>query len=501
MMQRLKNIIFKDPYHWRFWLLIAFFVRLLVFIVELRTHKFPSNISGVWGIVDGDTNEYLAPIDNLIKNGSYDPDFRMPGYGIFYLPLALLFSKAAAYNVLIIFQLLCSVVSTYLLALTAFQLFNKRFFFYATFFLYVTTIYSFYADIFLLTESLTTSFLIISVFGFVTYFKNYNKWWLVIAGAFLTGVIFLRPVFAIFLLLFLVILFVNLIKQKRGVALPVLFFISFFALCDGSWMFRNYLHYKRIIPLTKELYFIKNGETYINPLMDFCCTFGGSVEWWDPRTSAYWFLHKDTIGFDIKDTVFVLTKDTVFNGKKIARNRGIPFPSDMYTTKFNLDSLLKLRLQLLKYKNEKSLPEGSRAKLLDSIDNELNIYIKSMQDEKPLSFHIKTRWILFKEFLSKTSYEFPYIKYTFKAYHILVFLILALGAMGILLMWGYAKRLSIQLIVAFIPLFSIIIHPLVFRLTVGRYFVPAFPFMLICAIYVAYWLKEFFAKPGSRTLP
>jgi len=495
-MQKLKNILSKDPYQWRFWLLVAFIVRLIIFIVELKTHKFPSKIPGVWGIVDGDTNEYLTPIDNLIKSGIYSPDFRMPGYGVFYLPLAFLFSKAVAYNLLIIFQLLCSVVSTYLLALTAFLLFNKRFFFYATFIIYVTTIYSFYADIYLLTESLTTSFLIISIFSFTTYFKNYGKGWLVCSGAFLTGVIFLRPVFAILLPLYLLVLFVNMAKQKRPVIVPVLFFISVFALCDGSWIIRNFLHYKRIIPLTQEVYFVKKEATYYNPLMDFVRTFGGTVEWWDPRTAGYWLLNKDTIGFDVKDTVFVLGKDTVFNGKKISKNRGIPFPPDIYTSKFNLDTLFKLRRQLLKYKSEVSKPGGTDVKLLDSINSESNTYMQSMLDEKPLTYHVKIRWLLLKEFLTKTSYEFPYIRYTYKPYHILVVLILCFGGLGILLLFGF--RLSVQFIVAFIPLFDIIIHPLVFRLIVGRYFDPAFPFMLICALFAACWLKGIIFKPKSQ---
>jgi hypothetical protein len=494
---QLKTLLCKEPYHWRFWLLIAFFARLFIFILELHNQKFPSPVPGVWGIIDGDTNEYLTPIDNLVKNGSYDPDFRMPGYGVFYLPLAMLFSKVVAYNILILFQLLCSVVSTYLLALTAFMLFNKRIFFYATFILYATSIYSFYADIFLLTESLTTSFLIISVFSFVTYFKNYKKGWLISSGTFLTGVIFLRPVYAPFLVFFLVILVANLVKQKRTIFMPVLLFLSVFALCDGSWIIRNYLHYKRIIPLTKEVFYVVKKVSFLNPLMDFGSAYGGRIEWWDPRTGPYWLMHNDTIAFDMQDTIFVLSKDTVFNGKKIPKERGIPLPADVYTSKFNLDTLLKVRRQLQHYRSLANLPENGQAKLLDTIDKKLAIYVQSIEDEKPLSFHIKARWNMLKEFLDEVSYELPYIRYTYRIYHILILLFLGFGIMGILFMLRYGFRLSVQFIVALIPLFVIIIHPLVLRLTVGRYFDPAFPFILICAIYAVFKVKDIFSKPGS----
>jgi len=490
----LKNIVFKDPYKWNFWLIIAFAVRLVVFLTELNTNKFSHGITGVWGVADNDTYGYLGSIDNLIQKGTYTPDLRMPGYGVFYLPLALVFPKVVACNILILVQFLLSAISTYLLPLIALQLFKKRVFFYATFYLYVTNIYSVSDDIFLLTESLTTSLLIGAVFCFVTYFKNYNKKRLVMAGVLLTGVIFMRPVFAVLLVFLLAILLVNLIKNKRALILPVVLFTSFFVLCDGSWIIRNYKHYKRIIPLTKALFDIKQAEPYLRPLIDFTRSFGGSIEWWDPRTESHWLVKDDTIALDMNDTVFVLSKDTVYNGKRIPMAKGIPFANDMYTSKFNLDSLMQLRKQLLQYKSDIKLPEAKRAELIEVINNKLQVYTRSIEDEKPLSFHIKARWKLLKGFLSESSYEIPYIKFTFRIYHILCLLILGFGILGILLMSGYWIRLSVQSIVPLIPLFTIIIHPLVLRLTVGRFFVPAFPFMIICAIYAVVWLKDRFLK-------
>lgn len=485
----------KDPYNWRFWLSFALFARIVIAVIELYTTKVPRVIPGVWGFWDGDTKEYLLPIDNLIKYGHYNPDFRMPGYGVFYFPLVLLFSKTVAYNILIVFQLVCAALSSYLLALTALQLFKKKAFFYITFFIYATTIYSFYAELFLLTDSLATSFLVMSAFCFVSYFKNQKSSRLIYSGAFLTGVIFLRPVYCLLLIFFAIILFVNLIRQKHKVIVPVLCFISVFAVCDGSWMFRNYLHYKRIFPLTREVFYTIDNVSYLTRLMDFGSAYGGRIEWWDPRTGPYWLMNNDTIAFDMQDTVFVLSKDTIYNGKKIPKERGIPLPPDMYTSKFNLDSLIILKKQIVQYRRIVNLPEMGQRQLLNTIDNKIEIYAQSIRDEKPLSYQIKVRWNLLKEFLDEITYEIPYIRYTYRIYHAFIILVLIFGGFGIMVMMGGALKLPVRLLIPLIPLYGIIIHPLVFRVTVGRYFDPTFPFLLVCAIYTVVWLKEkFIAK-------
>jgi hypothetical protein len=487
---KLKNFLIKDPYNWQFWLIVAFFVKLVVFLIEIHVNNFHSTISGYWGDEGGDTSSYLVPIDNLIHNGVYNPDFRMPGYGIFYLPLALIFPKAVACNMLIMLQMVLCAVSTYLLPLIALELFKKRVFFYVTFFLYLTCIFSFMYEMRLLTESLTTSLLIISVFCFVTYFKNYNAQGLVISGICLTGVVFLRPVFAVLWAFFLILLISNLIKMKRQVYLPVLIFTFFFMVCDGTWILRNYLHYKTISPLTRTLMYPSLEQGYEGSVMKFVCSFGGDFRRWDPRTETHWLDSNNLITFDMEDTVFVLDKDTVFNGKKIPMARGIPFPKDIYTSKFNLDSLMLLRKLIVQYNSQIDTTEMERSAQLKNIKYKLHLYTQSIMDEKPMLYQVIARLRLLRRFLSEASYDFPYVRFTYRIYRAINFAIIGLGIVGIILMGIYIFKLSKLPIIPIIPLWVIFIHPLVLRFDEGRYFVPAFPFMLICAIYAVVWLKE-----------
>ena len=98
MRQPLNRFFLKDPSKWQFWVLIAFFCKALFFIFLIcRNDLHP--LPGFIGVPTGDTSSYFDPIDNLIANGSYSPDFRMPGYGVLYLPFALLFSKAIVTSV------------------------------------------------------------------------------------------------------------------------------------------------------------------------------------------------------------------------------------------------------------------------------------------------------------------------------------------------------------------------------------------------------------------
>ncbi|HWY97510.1 MAG TPA: hypothetical protein VNY36_00375, partial [Bacteroidia bacterium] len=132
MLTKLKQLFLKPPEKWTFWILAAFCARLLFFFLQIHIYHGGS----IWAVIHDDTNSYLLPIENLINKGSYTPDFRMPGYGIIYLPLLLFFKKTMACNILILVQLLFSTISVYLLALITQRLFKHNAFFYVTFYLF-----------------------------------------------------------------------------------------------------------------------------------------------------------------------------------------------------------------------------------------------------------------------------------------------------------------------------------------------------------------------------
>ena len=164
MKQRISSFFLKNPSNWKFWLILAFILKGLLFVFCIFKEYHASKI-GIWWGTTGDSNTYLLPIENLIDHGKYYLDYRMPGYGIFYLPLYFLFSKVVAINILLALQLIVASISTYVLALIARKIFKTDAVFYITFYLYGLSIYANMFDETILTESFTTSFFIIISFS------------------------------------------------------------------------------------------------------------------------------------------------------------------------------------------------------------------------------------------------------------------------------------------------------------------------------------------------
>jgi hypothetical protein len=67
------------------------------------------------------------------------------------------------------------------------------------------------------------------------------------------------------------------------------------------------------------------------------------------------------------------------------------------------------------------------------------------------------------------------------------FFVLWLGIIGSLLMLPFIFKAKTQSILAIIPLFTIIIHPIIIRENENRYLIPAWPFLVICSAYCLYW--------------
>src|SRR4051812_48411070 len=114
MIKNNSRYTLPKPENRLFWLCILLIVKfsLLFFLVsENRPTLLPNTIA----VCSGDCDSYLGPIDNLIENGKYTPDFRMPGYGAPYLFFRLLTTKDFAVNLLIVFQTTLDALATMLL--------------------------------------------------------------------------------------------------------------------------------------------------------------------------------------------------------------------------------------------------------------------------------------------------------------------------------------------------------------------------------------------------
>ena len=279
------------------WFFIALFVKVILFISTILIIKEGSGVpvNGFWSFISVDSNSYLLPIDHLLHLGKYSPDYRMPGYGIFYLFFRLFFEKPNALNALILLQLLLSSVSVVYLAKLGEVIFQSRKYFYLVFFTYLVIPYVHFFDVYVLTESLATSFFIFSTFHLVQYLKQLKTKSLFFAGLFLSVVIFMKPVYFPLLGLIPFLLLFHFIRKgnnwKKIIFASFLFGLPFLVF-DSVWIVRNFIQNKTFSFLNNGLYYPELDDDLTLYLWNFCTTLGESFTFLEDEDSKIqWFFY------------------------------------------------------------------------------------------------------------------------------------------------------------------------------------------------------------------
>ena len=133
MKKHLSSLFLRKTENWQFWVLFTIVIKGFFFcyiLYHVKVHDFLGFISNL----SPDSISYLEPIENFVTKGDYLPDHRMPGYGIIYLPLFILFKKSVALNILITLQFFTASISVYILALVSKYLFRSDRYFYTVFY-------------------------------------------------------------------------------------------------------------------------------------------------------------------------------------------------------------------------------------------------------------------------------------------------------------------------------------------------------------------------------
>lgn len=203
-------------------------------------------------------------------------------------------------------------------------------------------------------------------------------------------------------------------------------------------------------------------------------------------------------------------------------------PDYIYTSKFNKDSLYLLRSKVKQfmalqkptvdsfYKSTDSnwfkafsilyyplKPVSPAAAALEyNIDNTFDRYKVSIIKEKPFLYYVKARAILLEKFLFENNEQYfkrgqiPGLgKLMVFFYHFYYLFLLFFGIAGIaLLTWKGVRENVMYLLLCLIPMYDIIIHPLIVRLADNRYLIPAWPFIIACAVYTIVYIKNRLAK-------
>ncbi|HTA82732.1 MAG TPA: hypothetical protein VK783_07365 [Bacteroidia bacterium] len=471
MNRKLRALLLCDISKWPYWISVAFICRILFFFLVIHFRQY-AKFDGFWGEIRSDSRDYLLPFDNFIKTGSYTPDYRMPGYGLLYLPLRLIFSKAVACNVIIIIQLLLSTVSVYILALCAKTIFKHQSIFYLTYYIYVFSSFSSLVDPVILTESISTSSLIFSVYFLTDFFNTNRSKQLILSGAFLTWTIFLKPVFCSLIILFFVLLVVAFIRTKTKV-LPAFLFLIPFLLADGIWTIRNYIIYKQVSPLTRTVWFPWVSSSYLLPTAELVEAWGGDIQFVEPTADTYWFINK---------------KPVMIGSDK--NNDTVPFPAYIYTSQFNRDSLKLVKNMIIRIQVDSSMSVLQKKQYQDVIILKLKRYTQSIKTEKPFLYYVRSNYKRLIEFVfSMHTISRLFINnFITRFYSTYYYCTVFLSLLGFLLLIPFIFKLSIESVVAFIPIYTILIHPVFIKFSENRYLIPAYPFMIICASYSILWL-------------
>jgi hypothetical protein len=474
----MKKPHFAQPNKYLLWIAISLFVKVFFFLlrtdIAAETNQYYKSIA----FDGGDATSYIEPIENFIRNGEYGiqpydysqtlmitkfDDFRMPGYGAPYFLLRLIFDQSTALNSLVILQLLCSGISVYVLALIALKLFKHQIFFYSTYLLYLISTYVSIFDGCLMTESFSTACIIFSIYLVL---KGGNRNFL-FAGLLTAWLIFMRPVYLPLLFIYVVYIIIQFVK-KEGALRPALLtslicLCAPFILADSCWIFRNFRKYERIIPLTKSLNYTGVDQSYQAALFAFINSFGGSNVHWQPGSEITFFK-------ELSPEVKVRKYGTL--------------PEYIYTSKFNHDSLVKIR-DMVRLMTSDTV-NLDKKKIIDKVlIQKLNIYSRSIQEEKPFLYYVGSRFITLKTFFvhsgtgilfRKASFELNKLELCIKIFYSLLYVTIAFtGLLSLIFLFFRGLQHAGLLLAASCGLYSSLVFPLIMKMDEFRYFAPSYP--------------------------
>lgn len=505
MKNSLKQIIFKNPSQSFFWIVLAFFFKGVIPLVQLMiAHRANPHLLSFDFV--GDSPSYTDPIENLLASGHYWPDRRMPGYGAIYLVFRLFLSYTATYNVIVIAQLVVSSISVYVLARLSHLVLKSGRAFYLTFYMFLLSNYSNYYDICLMTESLSSSFLIFGTWYFALYLQPGDEparkrklRFLFLAGFFLTWTFFLRPVFTLILPIYGILLLYHSFKNKIHFIRPVLIYALACILIDGAWLVRNYSVHNKFIPLSNNFYYPYVEGSYMGHMQSFVQTWGGAIDLPDPHSAFSWF---GGILFPDEPPVSNYKYDSI--------------PDYVYTSVFNKDSIYRLRKEVQHFialqkpavdsfyaskgddwyrafviLYEPLKPVSQQAAILQNdINAKFDRYTNSIKKEHPFVYHVRSRITLLQKFLFENNEAFltrgqiPGLKkFSSFFFHFYYYFILFSGITGIVaLLWNGLHNNFLYLLLCIIPAYTIIIHPFI-RSADNRYLLPGWPFLIACSAY------------------
>jgi len=461
----------------RYWLLFVLLSLLIrgVYVYAKVDMARSADEEGCWYFETPDTHSYFDPIDNLISDGHYSPDYRMPGVGGPYLMFRQFLSKTDSRDAMVVLQWLFSGISVYLLALTALRFTGSTTAAWTTYVFFLLSTYSSWYDSTMASDSLAPSVLIFHVFFFQMAMQRRSKWLLLIAGLFLAWIIFIRP--AAILLIIAACVLVLLYWKPRRSFLAVAIFAAPFAVTDLAWTIRNWAIHAEFNPLTNEgMLPDEIAERTRGYLLRFVQSYGGNYIWWDPGAEIRW-LGMCTGSVEVDD-----------HGRKAKEP-----PSYVYVPGITKDSLLLLAERIRLIEAGALSPEDSTIGAAE-VNAKLERYTELYQKGAPFNYHVLSRFRMIEHIVwqngtetlfTKRFSELSLVQKLFKLLQ-MFFFIFAFGgsAVAILVLcwrWRLASN-ALTIWLPFIVAYMVLIYPLGLRMAEWRFMMHVFPLALMLAI-------------------
>lgn len=297
-----------------------------------RAYFDEAQMVNAWIVKSNDTHEHLGATDSLVDSGMYSLDgehafaARMPGYAFPYVLLRAVFDQATARSGLIIIQLLVYLLAVWLTFIWLSERYGPTMAFSGVAKLVVFN-YVTHVHFRLLPVSFAISLVLILLYLHHRMLRSESMraQQVLLFGALLAWLIFLRPFFLPIALLWPVVILWQ--RGRWSLKWIVVFFVPF-AVIEGAWVGRNFATLGRFIPLQTTFTENDDDDYYratatkqsVVQLRPFIIGFGGDNVWYFPGSAMDWFLSSD----DLRTPMEVFPQQ-VFNA-------GIT-PQELVTTK------------------------------------------------------------------------------------------------------------------------------------------------------------------------
>lgn len=463
------------------WSLIfsAIVIKSIFFFAFAYLADSESFLKGIFWKIQGDANDYIEPIENLLSNGSFVTNngshaIRTPGLAPILLLFRLFLPLTQALNLLLFTQVALSGVSCYYLAKISERILNSKKAFGMTYVIFVLSTYVSIWNNYLLTESLASSFLIISIYSFFKAIDNEHKSYLLLSGFLLTWSIFLRP----FLLPFIILLpFWLLLNNKKFFSASLIFLLPFVVI-ETSWVVRNYIFDGELVLLQSRKAYNDKGDVnkdlkLENFVGSFVASFGGDHTVWNPKGASNWFFNK--------------------------ANNGHHFPDVIFHDNLDFKKLQDIKAKCISIRKS-NLSEEKKNFLENEVKEDLANYFYQYKNDHPVYFHIISRIKHFVRFNFHSGvYNLPFPSYQEQnfvqrlikaSYAILYLSVISCGILGSFIALIKWKETYLWLIVVAIPAYLLLLFPIVFKVHEYRLNTLAYPFLLILSVFFIRKAKE-----------